>query len=723
MTGDDDAVLELVLGKLDGVRQRGGYWMARCPAHADREASLSVKRGTEQPVIFYCHAHCERDAILDALGLTLADVSRPREQQSPDGWTPSGPGTAVATYRYTDAAGKLLFGVCRTADKKFWQWRPDPSKPYGRAWSVKGRTLVLYRLPRVRAAIDAGEPVYVAEGEKDVGNLEAAGVTATCNPMGAGKWRDAYSKALAGAAVVIIADNDKPGFDHARQVAASLQGIATSVRVVRALKGKDASDHLAAGHGIGDFADADLASDAPSAPSAVTAHRHTPPPWAGDQDILGKLLRALRVCGLVGENRNAKLTYLAVASQILSDPVSLAMKGLSSSGKSFTVDTVLRFFPEDALIVMTAMSERALIYMKEEFAHRTLVLYEATALREEREKNDSNLTAYIVRSLLSEGQIRYPVTVKEGGEMVTRTIVKEGPTNFIVTTTATSLHAENETRMLSLPADDSETQTRAVLKALAAGKPREPDLAEWHAYHRWLATVNHAVVIPYAGYLADAVPPVAVRLRRDFRAVLRLIQVHAIMHQLTRKIDDAGRIIATEADYLAIRELVADLIADAVGATVLPAIRETVGAVETLIATRPDGVTVHDVSVFLGIERSRAQRRLKGARERGYIKNLEDKRGKPARYDLDEPLPDEVAILPERVCSAQCTPPCTAFCEGTAGQDGVCGCAPTARGIGTCTECGGPLGQALIDAGYTDHGENVASYDEAIKIANLKGRP
>ena len=65
---NDDDVLELVLGKLDGVRQSGGRWMARCPAHEDARASLSVARGTEQPVVFKCHAGCETTAVLDAWG-------------------------------------------------------------------------------------------------------------------------------------------------------------------------------------------------------------------------------------------------------------------------------------------------------------------------------------------------------------------------------------------------------------------------------------------------------------------------------------------------------------------------------------------------------------------------------------------------------------------------------------------------------------------------------
>jgi hypothetical protein len=158
--------------------------------------------------------------------------------------------------------------------------------------------------------------------------------------------------------------------------------------------------------------------------------------------------------------------------------------------------------------------------MKEDFAHKTLVIFEAVALREQREKNDSNLTAYFVRSLLSEGRISYPVTVrsKEKDEgFVTKTIVKEGPTNVILTTTATELHGENETRLLSLPRNDSQEQTRAVMLRLAEGHPQEVNVQDWHAFQDWLTNAEHRVKIPYAAYLAEHIPPVAVRLRRDFR--------------------------------------------------------------------------------------------------------------------------------------------------------------------------------------------------------------
>jgi len=375
---------------------------------------------------------------------------------------------------------------------------------------------------------------------------------------------------------------------------------------------------------------------------------HTPPDLAGEPDILQAFAAAVCASGVCGEKRNARLIYLALTSRLLNEPVSLAIKGASSSGKSFTMETTLKFFPTSAYVSMTAMSERALVYMKEDFAHRTLVIFEAVALREQREKAESNLTAYFVRSLLSEGRISYPVTVRDKQEgFITRTIVKEGPTNVILTTTATQLHGENETRMISLPTDDTREQTRAVMLRLADGGPSYVDFTEWRRLQEWLENAEHRVIIPYARYLAESVPPVAVRLRRDFKAILRLIETHAILHQLTRERDDKGRIIASEADYLAVRELVADLIAEGVGATVPPTVRETVEAVRLL--DPGEGATVKAVAERLRLDRSATQRRIQAARDRGYLVNLEDKRGRPARYTPSEPMPDELELLPRAV--------------------------------------------------------------------------
>jgi 5S rRNA maturation endonuclease (ribonuclease M5) len=244
----DDAI-DLVLGKLDGVRQHGGYWMARCPAHDDNKASLSVARGTEQPVVFNCHAGCDRDLVLDALGLTLADVSKPREERDSGEWTPFG--EAIAVYDYVDEKSNLLYQVCRTADKQFPQRTKGPDGRW--KWRIGGVRRVPYRLPKIISAIAAGRTVYIVEGEKDVHAIERAGAVATTSPGGAGKWRDDYDECFRGAKVVIVADRDEPGRKHAADVASHLRGIARSVQVAEPADGKDTSDHLAAGRSLAEL--------------------------------------------------------------------------------------------------------------------------------------------------------------------------------------------------------------------------------------------------------------------------------------------------------------------------------------------------------------------------------------------------------------------------------------------------------------------------------------
>lgn len=275
----DDA-LDLFLGKLDGVRQQGGYWMARCPAHDDKQASLSVARGTEQPVIFKCHAGCDRDVILDAIGLTLADVSKPREERAE--WTPFG--EAVAVYDYTDEHGELLYQVCRTADKQFPQRRKDGSGNW--KWRLGDVRRVPYRLPKLIAAVSAGTTVYIAEGEKDVHAIERAGGIATTSPGGAGKWRDDYDEWFRGADIIIIADRDGPGRDHAADVQAHLRGIAKSVTITEPADGKDAADHLSAGHSLAELVPQRPASRAFAVVDLEPAAEYVPPPTLICHDLL-----------------------------------------------------------------------------------------------------------------------------------------------------------------------------------------------------------------------------------------------------------------------------------------------------------------------------------------------------------------------------------------------------------------------------------------------------
>ena len=243
----------------------------------------------------------------------------------------------------------------------------------------------------------------------------------------------------------------------------------------------------------------------------------------------------LRSAGLVGEDRNAKLLFVALTTRLFDRPVSVAVKGPSSGGKSYTVEVVLRFFPANACWERTAISDRALAYSDEDFRHRYLVIYEAAGMA-------SDITSYLIRSLLSEGRIRYELVEKTKDGIKPRLIEKEGPTGLITTTTATKLHSENETRLLSLAVKDTPEQTKAVLHSLARDtQTTTVQFSQWQAFQNWLEAGERRVVVPFADSLAELIPPLAVRLRRDFRLLLTLIEGHALLHRERRDRDDLGR--------------------------------------------------------------------------------------------------------------------------------------------------------------------------------------
>jgi hypothetical protein len=156
----------------------------------------------------------------------------------------------VATYDYRDATGILLFQTVRYCPKDFRQRRPNGNGDW--IWNLNGIQPVLFRLPATAKDVRDGLPIFLCEGEKDVLTLVQHGFASTCNPLGAGKWRDSYSETLRGADVIIVADKDQAGRKHAQLVASKLCGVASAVRLIELpdVRGKpvnDASDFFAAG--------------------------------------------------------------------------------------------------------------------------------------------------------------------------------------------------------------------------------------------------------------------------------------------------------------------------------------------------------------------------------------------------------------------------------------------------------------------------------------------
>lgn len=170
------------------------------------------------------------------------------------------------------------------------------------------------------------------------------------------------------------------------------------------------------------------------------------------------------------------------------------------------------------------------------------------------------------------------------------------------------------------------------------------DYDTWHHFQQWLATGERRVVVPFAEKLAELVLAIAVRQRRDFGALLTLICAHALLHRASRDRDETGAIIATTVDYATVRELVADVFAEGIEATVPESVRETVDAIE---AVKKVEVSLGELAAKLALDKSAASRRLREAIDRGYLVNRETRKGRPARVVLGDPMPEMVKLLPE----------------------------------------------------------------------------
>lgn len=231
---------------------RQTHFQFECPTHADNNPSVTADY-RDGKVLVHCHAGCDARDIVADLSLTMDDLFD--EEPSRDNFT------VVARYRYTDGAGKHLFTKLRTFPKSFRVVHPDEHTK----GMPRDTPPWLYHATQLRAGAQRGEVLWLVEGEADVHAMESMGAVATTQPFGAGpdKWLPFHTHLLVTAGVKearIVVDLDEtnekgknPGRDYAFAVMASLQAAGIKVTLWKAAAGKDASDHLKAGHGLDEF--------------------------------------------------------------------------------------------------------------------------------------------------------------------------------------------------------------------------------------------------------------------------------------------------------------------------------------------------------------------------------------------------------------------------------------------------------------------------------------
>jgi hypothetical protein len=243
--------------------------------------------------------------------------------------------------------------------------------------------------PQLYGVERLGPPEFVVlvEGESDCHTLWYHDIPALGVP-GAGTWNEARDAAhLDGIAkVYVVVEPDAGGEAVRRWLARS--SIRERAHLVELSPHKDPSALHCADPDAFKAAFARALADAVPLADRLAEERTrtSAQAWAACRGlatrprILERFAEAYRATGAVGELRVAQTLYLALTSRFLSRPVSVAVKGPSSGGKSFTVEQVLRFFPAEAVHCMTAISDRALAYTEADLTHRFLVVFEAAGM-------------------------------------------------------------------------------------------------------------------------------------------------------------------------------------------------------------------------------------------------------------------------------------------------------------------------------------------------------
>jgi DNA primase len=252
-----------------------------------------------------------------------------------------------------------------------------------------------------------------------------------------------------------------------------------------------------------------------------------------DPKLLERILTDYERCGVVGEETNKLVCYLAAVSRKLDEPLAIIIQSSSAAGKSWLMNAVLQMMPEEEQVKYSAMTGQSLFYMSEtNLRHKILAIVE---------EEGAERASYALKLLQSEGELTIASTGKDptSGRLVTHEYRVEGPVMILLTTTAVEVDEELLNRCIVLTVDEDREQTRAIhrlqrerqtLEGLLAKRDRDHLLAGHRNAQRLLRPVH--VTNPFAReltFLDDQT-----RTRRDHLKYLTLIRSIALLHQYQR---------------------------------------------------------------------------------------------------------------------------------------------------------------------------------------------
>jgi len=513
-------------------------------------------------------------------------------------------------------------------------------------WRSKDKA-VLYGLWRLQLALKKGY-VVLLEGESDCHTLWYNDIPALGIP-GASVWREEWSKYLEGIPTIyLVVEPDEGGQSILKWLERS--EIRDRVRLVDLGEAKDPSGlYLSCPEDfLQRWGEALESSRLWTETTAKQRKEEASKAYTSAQELLHDpgLLERIRAImeerGYAGDPTPPLLVYLAMTSRLTKQPINIALVAPSASGKNRAIDAALELIPADEVYIEKAGSPRALIYSGGDYQHRVIVVGEADSIP------DEGPAAAAIRSIAEDNVMLYDVVEKNQmtGKQETRQIKKQGPTCLITTSTKSVSH-QLGTRMLEVPVKDDEKQTRAVLISQAKSflhttRNKETGLEQLIALQQWLKLAGERrVVIPFAPVLAEIVPAKIVRMRRDFHQLMELIETIALLYQCQREKTPDGEVIGSIEDYKVARNLVAHIFEVITSEGLTEVVRKTVEAISPSEETSET-----ELAKKLNLSKSGAHYRVQKAIKGGWLINVENRKGYPARLKRGDPLPEEAKALP-----------------------------------------------------------------------------
>ena len=308
-----------------------------------------------------------------------------------------------------------------------------------------------------------------------------------------------------------------------------------------------------------------------------------------DPRLLDRIVEDFARCGVVGEETNKKIAYLAAVSRLFDAPLAVIVQSSSAAGKSSLMDAVLSLMPEEHKVEYSAMTGQALYYMGEtDLKNKILAVVE---------EEGAQRASYALKLLQSEGVLTIASTGKDPatGRLVTQQYRVEGPVMIFLTTTAMEVDEELLNRCLVLTVSEDREQTRAIhrvqreaqtLEGLLGKHRRQAVMALHRNAQRLLKPV--AVVNPHAPELSF--PDGLTRARRDHMKFLGLIRAVTLLHQHQRPVKTVeceGKpleyIESTKEDIRIAEELIAQVLGRSLD-ELPPQTRRLLGLVDEIVA-------------------------------------------------------------------------------------------------------------------------------------------